>query len=216
MRTWPGLQKVYRRHHLKNKRDGFTFWGEKRGKIFSRLISTQKKILDLGCRDGSLTNYYVSGNNIIGVDIDERLLSQCRENLGIKTMVFDLNSQNWPFQKESFDVVVAGEVMEHLFNPKDVLLKIKKLLKKNGLLVGSVPNSFHLIDRVKFIFGNPPRGFADETHVNIFSYHSLLNLLLGHFHEVSIIPVTVDRYGLLARILPTIFSDDLVFIAKRK
>jgi 2-polyprenyl-3-methyl-5-hydroxy-6-metoxy-1,4-benzoquinol methylase len=56
-------------------RYGFIYRVGERGPQFAAWIGTGKRVLDLGCRDGSLTRYYVEGNIVVGVDIDQQALS---------------------------------------------------------------------------------------------------------------------------------------------
>lgn len=207
-------EQIYQKHHSRENREGFSYFETQRAKVLTKLIGKGKKIIDLGCRDGIFTRYFTKNNEVLGVDIDKKLLMKCHRNLGIKVQYYDLNSYTWPFNKNYYDVVVAGEILEHLYNPKQIVKKAKMLLKKNGMFIGSVPNSFHILDRIGFLFGKVPRGYADPTHVNMFSTTSLRQLLSQYFSKVVIIPVTVDKYSFLAKILPSFFADDLVFNAQ--
>lgn len=184
-----------------------------RGEIIRKQIGINKSILDIGCRDGTLTRYFSKKNKVTGVDVDKRLLKKCKKDLGIKTIAFDLNSEIWPFPLNHYDVVVAGEVLEHLYYPELVSMKIKKLLKPKGLFIGSVPHGFHLFDRLRFLRGIVPKSIHDPTHINIFSKGSLTNLLNRSFKTSKIISLSGPRFSTLARILPSLFSDDLIFIA---
>ena len=102
--------------------------GDKRANIIQKIIGKGKKVLDLGCRDGSFTENYIDGNEVIGVDVDDVALSLCRERLGIQTFHLDLN-ESVPFQNESFDVVVAGEIIEHLIFPELFIKEVNRVLR---------------------------------------------------------------------------------------
>lgn len=204
---------IYEFHHRLKSRQGFAMFEGQRGEIIRQQIGINKSILDIGCRDGTLTKYYSKKNKVTGVDVDKRLLAKCKNDLKIKTVLFDVNSETWPFPKNHYDVVVTGEVLEHLYYPELVSIKIKKLLKPNGLFIGSVPHGFHLFDRLRFLRGIVPNSFHDPTHINIFSIDSLTNLLNRSFKTSKIIPLSGPRFSTLSRILPSLFSDDLIFIA---
>jgi 2-polyprenyl-3-methyl-5-hydroxy-6-metoxy-1,4-benzoquinol methylase len=93
-------------------------------------IGAGKKILDLGCRDGTLTKYYVEGNHVLGVDIDVKALEIAKKNLGVETLEMDLNGDWKELGDKTFDIIVAGEVLEHLYYPERVIKKIKERLNK--------------------------------------------------------------------------------------
>lgn len=207
------LEKIYNNHHGIRNRRGFTLLEEIRGEMFSRLIGKNKSILDLGCRDGTLTRHFYKDNKVLGVDIDGELLSAAKESLGIEVLKMDLNSEWEEIGKMSFDVVVAGEVMEHLYYPSKVVERVIKRLNLGGMFIGSVPNAFHLKNRVRYLVGqknNTP--LADPTHINQFSASELYDVLSQQFKEVNI--MGLGKYKTLAKLYPSWFAYDLVFICQ--
>lgn len=144
-----------------------------------------KKILDLGYRDGELTKYFNYGNSMLGVNIGRKALSLVKEKLGIETKWLDINTE-FPFENESFGVVVACEIMEHIYHTKQFIEKIHHVLKPGGLFLGSVPNSFRDRNRLKFLMGKDFE--TDPTHIHMFSFTKLNDLLLCHFNNISIHP----------------------------
>ena len=74
-------------------------------------------------------------------------------------ILMDLN-QKIKLKDDSVDIVVAGEILEHLINPFKFLLEIKRILKKNGELILSTPNIACLKSRIKMIFGKLPTNCA--------------------------------------------------------
>lgn len=65
-----------------------------------------------------------------------------------------------PFKKEFADIVIAGEILEHLNNPFNFLLEIKRILKPKGELVLTTPNTVDLKSRIKVLFGVLPTNCA--------------------------------------------------------
>ncbi|MHA1712710.1 MAG: class I SAM-dependent methyltransferase [Candidatus Ranarchaeia archaeon] len=198
------LQKYYSQHHKDKKRLGFIYGGVERARLFAGWVGKGKRVLDIGCRDGALTSYYVAGNTVVGVDIDKEALKICEERLGIKTLWLDIN-QGLPFEPSSFDVVVAGEVLEHVFYPELVLEEIYRVLSSGGLFIGSVPSAFRLKNRLLFLLGIEYE--TDKTHLHQFSFKGLENLLKRYFVHVQIIPIS-SRFICLS---PKLFGNDLVW-----
>lgn len=180
------LESIYRHHHERGKRYGYLYCHGSRGKYLELWIGQGKKVLDLGCRDGMLTSFYVNGNQVLGADIDRKALDLIEKKLGIDTCWVDLNIE-WPFEAASYDVIVACEILEHLFFIDSFLNKVKKTLKPGGLFIGSVPNAFRMRNRFKFLFGNEYE--TDPTHVRQFSFQSLERILLNRFSDVEIVPL---------------------------
>ena len=160
--------------------------GDRSVSLIREIIGNGKKVLELGCRDGSLTKHYVEGNEVVGADIDDIALLICEKNLGIQTFHIDLNAP-LPFNDSSFDVVVGGEIIEHLIFPELVVKEIHRVLKSRGIFCGSTPNVTRIKNRLQFLSGNTPF-FNDTAHLRFFSYSTLKELLERHFPQVVIIP----------------------------
>lgn len=206
------LEKNYHDHHMLKRRPGFAIFGEERGKFLKNRIGEGKSVLDIGCRDGALTKYYYKSNDVLGVDIDGEALKRAEDNLGIKTQKIDLNGE-WNLPENYFDVIIAAEVIEHLYFPENVIKKIVFHLKDNGIFLGSVPNAYSLKNRLRYFFGkkkNTP--LEDLTHINHFSYGELKNLLEKNFKEVEI--TGFGKFKLLSKLMPSLFAFSLFFEGK--
>lgn len=214
------LEAKYAAHHARGSRYGFSYRVEERGPTLTAWIGHGRRVLDLGCRDGSLTRYYATGNTVVGVDIDRAALTGARERLGIETTWLNMNTEALPFPAGSFDVVVAAEVLEHLVAPEDVVDEARRVLVPGGQFIGSVPNSFHWRARLAFLGG---RSLEDPTHLHLFSLAKIRDLLV-RFTAVEIEPIgTVGGRRIpqlpspltrrLLRRSPTLFASDFLFRA---
>jgi 2-polyprenyl-3-methyl-5-hydroxy-6-metoxy-1,4-benzoquinol methylase len=180
------LEKIYRKHHERGRRYGYLYCHGARLPFLKKWIGEGKSVLDLGCRDGMLTAGFADGNRVVGADIDQKALALCKDRLGIETVWVDLNAE-WPWPEESFDVIVACEIVEHLYILDGFLENVLRTLKRGGMFIGSVPNAFRMRNRWKFLWG---REFeTDPTHVRQFSYSKLEEVLNRHFSDVEIVPI---------------------------
>lgn len=216
------LETRYAAHHAGAGRYGFSYRLDERGPALAAWIGRGRRVLDLGCRDGSLTRYYAPDNSVAGVDIDRAALARARETLGIETVWLNLNSEALPFPAETFDVVVAGEVLEHVLAPADIAAEARRVLVPGGQFVGSVPNSFHWRARLAFLGGQT---LEDPTHLHLFSLMKVRTLLEG-FASAEIVPIgTIGGRRIpqlptflarwLVRRWPTLFASDFLFHAQR-
>jgi len=131
-------------------------------KIYSQIIklniknTAQTKILDIGCADGSFANFLAhKGFNVYGIDISEEAIKKASV-FGIKASQCDIE-QGLKFKDNYFDIIIASEIIEHLYDTDYFLEEIKRVTKKYGYLFISTPNLASLKNRVRLLFGRYPQ-----------------------------------------------------------
>lgn len=119
----------------------------------------------------------------VGVDIDQRTVHEFqRRGIFENVVVGDAERlQSLSLNSRSFDVVVAGDIIEHLSNPGRMLEGVKELLKPNGLLVVSTPNAMGLPAYLRFLTARFREG---EQHVISFNAITLFQLLSRHTYQI--------------------------------
>jgi SAM-dependent methyltransferase len=183
---------MYRSHHLHGGRLRQSFLEEKRARLFRSWIGHGKEVLDLGCRDGTLTRHFMEGNRVIGGDIDSEALEFARKEYVIEVRRVNLNSV-LPFPGESFDVVVLAETLEHLPYPTVTLGEIRRVLRINGIFIGNVPLYYHLHSRWRVVRGKPLD--EDPTHCKYYSYDRLIKLLQQFFSIEDIVALKGEKWA---------------------
>lgn len=98
------------------------------------------KVLDVGCNSGEMMKLLIEskGCDCTGVDVSETALDLARAK-GLK--VINGDAESLPFPDETFDVVILREVLVHLHDPVKGLTEIRRVLKKDGFLLGSTPHA---------------------------------------------------------------------------
>jgi SAM-dependent methyltransferase len=201
------LSERYAEHNRSERGAGFVFARPERETLFRRYVGGPgRRVLDLGCRDGALTGAYLGGNDVVGVDADREAL-EAAAKLGIETRWADLD-QPLDFPEASFDVVVAGELLEHLRDPQRLVAEIRRVLRPGGTFVASVPNAYRLKGRLLFLVGRPPEN--DPTHLQMFSGADVHALLAG-FDDPQVHFVA----GRLVPLHPRLFANDIVFAGRK-
>jgi len=101
------------------------------------------RILDVGCGNGNISIPLASlGFEVTGVDVDSKSINKARMknkfyNAQFVTQnIYQFNTNN------KFDIVICSEIIEHLSNPLLFLYNIRKFLKRNGLLICTIPNGY--------------------------------------------------------------------------
>jgi SAM-dependent methyltransferase len=201
------LGERYRDYHRSSRTTGFVFGGGERAGLFAELVGGPgKRVLDLGCRYGALTRAYLDGNEVVGVDVDRDALSEAAK-LGIETRCADVE-EPLPFDDASFDVVVAGELIEHLREPERLVAEARRVLRPGGTLVASVPNFFRLRNRLAMLLGRPLD--HDPTHLHVFAPRDVERLVAG-FEDVRL-RFIASRF---LRLSPRLFANIVVFSARK-
>jgi SAM-dependent methyltransferase len=196
----------YRRHH-RYRTETFVYGGGERAELFRRYVGGPgRRVLDVGCRYGALTRAYLKGNHVVGIDVD-RLALDDAARLGIETQWVDAE-EGLPFEAASFDVVVAGELLEHVRDPAALVGEARRVLRPGGTFVGSVPNGFRLKNRLRFLAGRKPEN--DPTHLHLFSPADVRALLAG-FEEPRLHFVS-SRF---LRVHPRLAANIVVFAGRK-
>ena len=192
-------------------------------------------ILDCGCDEGSFTMEVakrIGSNNVYGVDISTNASTKAKAK-GIKTRSSDLNNR-FPYNENTFDVIIANQVIEHLSNTDGFIQEIKRTLKPGGYAIISTNNlsSWHNI--VAIILGKQPFpcdvsnythigklakmwGDGDAgswSHLRVFTIHALIKLF-EHYGFVVEKEIGVGYYpfsGLLSKCLSQIDRIHVVYI----
>ena len=201
------LSDRYAEHNRVERGAGFVFAGPERVELFRRYVGGPgRHVLDLGCRDGALTQAYAGGNEIVGVDADREALAEAQK-LGIETRWADLDDA-LPFGDATFDVVVAGELLEHLRDPRRLVDEARRVLRPRGTFVASVPNAYRLKNRLRFLLGRKVED--DPTHLQLFSADDVRALLTG-FEDPRLHFIAGRLVPLHARL----FANDIVFVGRK-
>ena len=202
------LSERYAEHNRSERGRGFVFAGPEREVLFRSYVGGPgRRVLDLGCRDGALTRAYADGNEVVGVDADREALVEAAK-LGIETHWADLD-QPLELPDESFDVVVAGELLEHLRDPQRLVAEVRRVLRPGGTFVASVPNAFRLKNRFRFLLGRKPED--DPTHLHMFSPDEVRSLL-DRFEQPELHFIAGRFVPLHARL----FANDIVFAGRKR
>jgi 2-polyprenyl-6-hydroxyphenyl methylase/3-demethylubiquinone-9 3-methyltransferase len=110
---------------------------------------TGKRILDLGCAQGDLSEIFVSkGASVTGVDMDEDLLSAARaKNISRAQFINARLDQMTALEPQSFDIIWVSFTVAYFVDQKAIFSYWKKFLKKGGLII--VTEMSHLLGQRK-------------------------------------------------------------------
>jgi len=114
-----------------------------------------KRVLHVGCADWPITaersddllhaRLTEASPDVVGIDISERGLEELRRRGFENVMHGDAQRLDEHFPDQHFDLIVAGETLEHLPNPGLFLESARRVLRDDGTLLITVPNAFYLL-----------------------------------------------------------------------
>ena len=190
------------------------YYSNDRKEMLCFLPKNAKKILDIGCSNGSFASTVKKINNaeVWGI---EYMPKEAKKAEGKLYKVFSGRCEDYldSLPDNYFDAIYCNDVLEHLVDPYMVLRKIKMKLVKDGVVISSMPNiRFHsvlipLIFSKKFEYKRS--GVMDKTHLRFFTKKSIKNMYEGLGYEiVSHIGINRTR-----SIRPILYNIPLFFLA---
>lgn len=112
-----------------------------------------KRILSVGSGPGVDINFLADKNEVHAIDISEEVL-EIAKSKGLIPHNIDLSlSSNLPFESEHFNIIIATDILEHLYEPQKLLVEIRRLLKTDGFAILSVPNHLYWRRRLSILLG---------------------------------------------------------------
>jgi 2-polyprenyl-3-methyl-5-hydroxy-6-metoxy-1,4-benzoquinol methylase len=139
-----------------------------------------KNILECGMAKGGVADLLKnSGADLFGVDINSRASIS-----GVKFFQTDLNG-GFPDFGVKFDVIFAGEVVEHLYDDAKFVREARGILNPGGYLMITVPNLVFSFNRIRMFFGKTPLFAYAPYHYHVYTKKTLEKMIESEGFEVS-------------------------------
>jgi 2-polyprenyl-3-methyl-5-hydroxy-6-metoxy-1,4-benzoquinol methylase len=165
---------------------------------------------------------------VTGIEVDAEAAERARRYCN-EVHVMDLNEDDWVqgLRERAFDVVLLGDVLEHLVDPLRALRQMEEVLGRDGSLVISLPNIVHWITRLKILLGQfdyQAWGTLDHTHLRFFTMKTARELIeSAGYRIVRFHPAFGGRmsgharpvWQVLANSVPGLFAYQFLFEARR-
>ncbi len=166
------------------------YFGNVNPDVLKQIDLKAQSICEFGCGTGALANAYKALNpdcHYVGVELIPEALAQAEAVLDV-AIVKNLDrvgdwSLDVDLQKalplDSFDYMIFGDVLEHLYDPAAVLAQAVARLKPGGRVVACIPNVQHWSSFAQLLIGSWPQqemGLFDKTHIRWFTLSDMLDL----------------------------------------
>lgn len=191
------------------------------------LVGTGKRVLDVGCSSGYLARPLVAaGCTVVGLEVDPDAAAAARD-VCEDVLVGDVETMALPFEPGSFDVVLCGDLLEHLRDPGSFLARVRPLLRPGGRLVLTTPNIANWAMRLSLLAGRwryTERGILDRTHTHLFTRTTLVETIERAGYRIETLDFTVPLPALrnatteraahaVGRLRPSLFAYQFVVAA---
>ncbi len=131
------------------------------------------RVLDIGCGNGLLIHSLKkNGMDVYGVDMSRKSVDFAQKKLGLRNVKQE-KIENIKYPNSQFDVIVMNHVLEHVYYPRGMFVKLSKFLKENGTIIITTPNT----SAVNFsIFGKDWFPLETPRHLVLFNRTSVAKL----------------------------------------
>jgi len=138
---------------------------KKEFEVISKIIENNKRVLDVGCGDGTLMEYLKNKqqNDVRGLEPQKNLTQKCISK-GLSVIEGDAEKDLLQFPKKSFDYVVLSQTLQAFFEPEKVLDQLLRIGKQT---IVSIPNFGYWKVRLHLLFkGTMPitKNLPNEWH----------------------------------------------------
>ena len=174
------------------------------------------KLLEIGCSNGKQLAYYKKlGWDVCGIEMNSKAAEYARNTRKLK--VQNIITENANFPENTFDIIVMSMVIEHLYEPFELIQKIYKWLKPGGSLFFSTQN----FKGIEFkIFKNYTYALHLPNHIFLFHKKILRNQLkkanfsnikfYNHYFERDVVASCLYKYLDTKKSIYKIFAHNLL------
>lgn len=152
-------------------------------KIKHRRRNKNITILDVGCHAGNMSVLFKPFGEVYGIDLNKKAVSDAVKQ-GINAVAGDVFEIETVFKGKKFDIIVAGDIIEHVFDTDLFLKKLFSVLKEGGVLLLSTPNLLSLGRRLMALLGKNPyceysakEDGINVGHIRYYTFDNLYNQL---------------------------------------
>ena len=152
----------------------------KRIQFFLDFIRDRKncKILDIGCQNGAFCHeLFLRGHKAYGVDVVEERISEARQQFPQINFECANSEQKLPFTNNFFDIVWAGDIIEHIHFTDSFINEINRVLRIGGFFVLSTPMHNRLKNVIISLCRFEKHFDPEFPHLRFYTLNSLENVL---------------------------------------
>ncbi len=178
---------------LKSGLDINSFWHKAKLTLIDTLLSRVSlkdvSILNVGAGDGSDLKIINKYGKITVIDTNEQAIEHIPENLCVLKKY--CNAEDISFPENSFDIVVAFDVLEHIENDNKAIAEFRRILKVDGYLIITAPAHNWMFSTYDQILGHFRRYSGKELKLKLMNFRQIY---FSYWNFFLLIPMILERF----------------------
>lgn len=184
--------------------------------------------MEIGSGSGILANLLSKKKCQVYCIEKQHNLAVISKNKCVEILNADIETAKLAYESDFFDYIVLGNVLEHLRDPSEILIKLKKYLRVDGSIIYSVPNIVNWHSRMTIFLGKfeyEKSGVFDESHLRFYNLNSAKKLAQDAGYDIIWLDVTPSIYFYkeklnflwygLALLWKNLFADEFIIQANK-
>ncbi len=176
-----------------NTEYGFKYSDEPRNDLMQFITVAPQRVLEIGCgrgATGAALKEKFHGVEYTGLESEEAIaqIAQTRLDKVITADIEKVELHECGLSEEYFDLVICGDVLEHLYDPWKTLSYLNDFLKPEGTLLLSIPNVQNISNIINLLNGHwsyTENGILDATHIRFFTLKEVVKMLSGTGYKLT-------------------------------
>ncbi|GJQ58188.1 MAG: methyltransferase domain-containing protein [Candidatus Scalindua sp. AMX11] len=166
---------------------------EPRRDLIQFITVPPQRVLEIGCgagATGAALKQKFHGVEYTGLESEENVADIARTRLDkvFTGSIEKVQLQSFGLSKEYFDIIICGDVLEHLYDPWKTLSLLHDYLKPKGVILLSIPNVQNINNIINLINGHwtyRENGLLDATHIRFFTLQEIVKMLSGTGYKLT-------------------------------
>ena len=184
-------------------RDGDHYFDFSNEPLFNLIKGEEpRRVLELGCAGGMFgakIKERFPAAAVIGIEANRAAAAKAESRLD-RVVCSRLETVDFAaagLKPGEIDLVIAADILEHLVNPWDLLVKLKPYLARNAIIAASIPNvrNLELVSRLlqEGYWEYAERGLLDITHLRFFTFKGIREMFEGTGYAIEGFAMTLSR-----------------------
>ena len=169
------------------------WWYKSERNILISLFSIYSKkglLLNAGCGTGITSSLLSKQTKVMNVDISERAIKYSLKRKNTNHVICDCSVL--PFKGNTFDTIIADNVIEHIDNDFSVINEFERTLKSDGVIIFSVP-TYNFLWTLHDDFAHHKRRYDKNTIKDLIGISDLKIKRIFYWNSILFLPIVLFK-----------------------